>query len=74
MFSSFRQEFDPLYRFCEMKGLKIRNAHRVGSRPVYAEDALGGKDEECDPYKEELSRNTAKKDDADLDSDSDDGK
>ncbi|KAI1718960.1 hypothetical protein DdX_06075 [Ditylenchus destructor] len=67
-----KQEFDPLYRFCEMKGLKIRNAHHMGSRPVYAEDALAGDDEEFDPYKEELRKDAAKNDKGDLDSDSDD--
>ncbi|KAI1730243.1 histone chaperone like domain-containing protein [Ditylenchus destructor] len=45
-----KQEFDPLYRFCEMKGLKIRNAHRVSSRPVYAEDVLADSDSDDEDY------------------------
>uniref|UniRef100_A0A915E3A0 FACT complex subunit SSRP1 n=1 Tax=Ditylenchus dipsaci TaxID=166011 RepID=A0A915E3A0_9BILA len=75
LFSSVsKEEYNKLFDYVSSKGLKIRNATRMGDKPSYKEDKFADSGDELDPYKEGLKREAANRsrDDDGSESDSED--
>ena len=62
-----------MFDYVQSKGLKIRNAQRLGEKSYKEDKFAASSDEELDPYKEKL-KDDARERAANSDSDSEDGK
>uniref|UniRef100_A0A915MK91 FACT complex subunit SSRP1 n=1 Tax=Meloidogyne javanica TaxID=6303 RepID=A0A915MK91_MELJA len=66
-----REEYNKLFDYVQSKGLKIRNAQRLGEKSYKEDKFAASSDEELDPYKEKL-KDDARERAANSDSDSED--
>uniref|UniRef100_A0A914MJ70 FACT complex subunit SSRP1 n=1 Tax=Meloidogyne incognita TaxID=6306 RepID=A0A914MJ70_MELIC len=65
------EEYNKLFDYVQSKGLKIRNAQRLGEKSYKEDKFAASSDEELDPYKEKL-KDDARERAANSDSDSED--
>nr|CAD2173045.1 unnamed protein product [Meloidogyne enterolobii] len=66
-----KEEYNKLFDYVQSKGLKIRNAQRLGEKSYKEDKFAASSDEELDPYKEKL-KDDARERAANSDSDSED--